>query len=672
MKYCTPSKMIFFFSVLLTSIMYGQNLEGKLAFGQTYTIDELKDAKNVIRCASTEYERELQAKYPDRMTEAQFEAWIAPLIENAKADKSQNGGIVTIPVVVHVIHSGQAYGVAPNITDAQVQSQITVMNNDFRKAAGTPGYNTNPVGADTMIQFALAKVDPNGNPTNGINRVNLCYSSWTQAGINSYVKPRTIWDPTKYMNMWSVKFGGTSSSLLGYAQFPSNSGLAGLNTIGGAAYTDGVVANYATFGSSDYNDGTFLLNAPYDKGRTMTHEVGHFLGLRHIWGDAVCGTDYVADTPVHQGSNGGCPSHPKANGCGTADEMFENYMDYTYDVCMNIFTLNQKDRITAVMNNSPRRVELKTSTADIAIPLFANDGEVKLENVCSTSNSTCGGTAAKTVKISLYNRGTSNMTSAVITYGVGSNTQSQNWSGNLAPNAYAVVDLNVAGTMPTGIMTVSVTTVNGVADQRATNNSFTTYFVGSGAVNANQGDFTFTLQRDYYGSEISWSLKNSGGTTLYNGVPYTDTPTTDPLPAAITQTWNLTPGCYTFTINDSYGDGIYDTGGSYNLKDSQNAIVFQGTPYTTTQTRAVNITVLSTGETAVKNFTIYPNPVNDVLNITNLPANTKYEIHNAVGQIVKSGTIDEGQVRVSELVKGTYFITLKGNTVSESLKFIKK
>uniref|UniRef100_UPI00262CE952 T9SS type A sorting domain-containing protein n=1 Tax=uncultured Chryseobacterium sp. TaxID=259322 RepID=UPI00262CE952 len=227
-------------------------------------------------------------------------------------------------------------------------------------------------------------------------------------------------------------------------------------------------------------------------------------------------------------------------------------------------------------------------------------------------------------------------------------------------------------TMPTGIMTVSVTTVNGVADQRATNNSFTTYFVGSGAVNANQGDFTFTLQRDYYGSEISWSLKNSGGTTLYNGGPYTDTPTTDPLPAAITQTWNLTPGCYTFTINDSYGDGIYDTGGSYNLKDSQNAIVFQGTPYTTTQTRAVNITVLSTGETAVKNFTIYPNPVNDVLNITNLPANTKYEIHNAVGQIVKSGTIDEGQVRVSELVKGTYFITLKGNTVSESLKFIKK
>lgn len=673
MKKFTLLRMILFFSVLLSSTMYGQNLESKkLEIGKTYTINELKDINNVIRCASTEYERELQLKYPERMTDAQFEAWIAPLIENAKANKSQNGNIITIPVVVHVIHSGQAYGVAPNITDTQVQSQITVMNNDFRKLAGTPGYNTNPVGADTMIQFALAKVDPNGNPTNGINRVNLCYASWTQAGVNGYVKPRTIWDPTKYMNMWSVQFGGSSSTLLGYAQFPSNSGLAGLNANGGAASTDGVVANYATFGSSDYNDGSFLLSAPYDKGRTMTHEVGHFLGLRHIWGDATCGTDYVADTPTHQAANGGCPAHPKANTCGTSDEMFENYMDYTYDACMNIFTLNQKDRITAVMNNSPRRVELKTSVADIAIPLFANDGEVKFENDCTTANSTCGGSATSTVKISLYNRGTSNMTSAVITYGVGTNIQTYNWAGNLAPNAYALVNLSVPGTMPSGIMNVSVTTVNGVADQRATNNSFTTYFVGSGAVNANQGNFTFNLQNDYYGTEVSWTLKNSGGTTLYNGGPYTDTPTTSPPPAIITQTWNLTPGCYTFTINDSYGDGIYDTGGYYNLKDSQNNVVFQGSRYTTSQTRAVNIVVLSTGEVETKKFSLYPNPVNDVIHITNLPANTKYEIHNAVGQIIKKGTIEDSKVRVSELVKGTYFISLKGNTISESLKFIKK
>ncbi|WP_066434569.1 hypothetical protein [Chryseobacterium sp. CCH4-E10] len=154
-----------------------------------------------IRCASTEYEQMLQKNDPERMSDAQFEAWLSPLIENAKNNKSQNGGIITIPVVVHVIHSGQALGIAPNITDNQVKSQITVMNNDFRRLAGTPGFNSDPVGADTMIQFALAKVDPNGNPTNGIDRLNLCEASWSTTDINAFVKPMTIWDPTRYMNM---------------------------------------------------------------------------------------------------------------------------------------------------------------------------------------------------------------------------------------------------------------------------------------------------------------------------------------------------------------------------------------------------------------------------------------------------------------------------------------
>jgi hypothetical protein len=680
MKISILSKIAFLFISAVSIFTYSQRIgDSKLVLGKTYTVNELKAINGFIRCASTENERELQAKYPDRMSDAEFEAWLAPLIENSKANKSQNGGIITIPVVVHVIHSGQAYGVEPNITDTQVQSQITVMNNDFRKLAGTTGFNSNPVGADVMIQFALAKVDPNGNPTNGIDRVNLCYTSWTQAGINSYVKPKTIWDPTKYMNMWSVQFGGSSSNLLGYAQFPSNSGLTGLNASGGLASTDGVVANYATFGSSDYDDGSFILDAPYDKGRTMTHEVGHFLGLRHIWGDddatdpngLVCATDYCNDTPPAHKANNVC-TLPIASCTAGLLEMVENYMDYTNDTCMNIFTVDQKARMTAVMNNSPRRLELKTSVADIAIPLFANDGEVKLETNCSTANSTCGGTAASTMKISLYNRGTSNMASAVITFGVGTNIQTYNWTGNLAPNRYALIDLTIPGTMPTGTMTVSVTTVNGVADQRSTNNSFNTYFVGSGAVNAEQGTFTFNLQRDYYGSEITWDLKNSAGTVLYSGGSYANTPTSGALPAIDVSTWNLTPGCYTFTINDSYGDGIYDTGGYYNLKNSQGNIVFQGSQYTTSQTRAINVTVLSTGETKLEQFALYPNPATDVLNVTKVSNKARYEIHNAVGQIVKSGEINDNQVRIVELIKGSYIITIKDKDISQSIKFIKK
>ncbi|MCX8533786.1 M43 family zinc metalloprotease [Chryseobacterium luquanense] len=671
MKKFTVSKLILLFSIVFAATFSAQKFENsKLVFGKAYTMDELKDANGVMRCATTGYEKYLQAMYPDRMTDSQFEAWINPLIENAKQNKSQNGGIITIPVVVHVIHAGQAYGVAPNITDTQVQSQITVMNNDYRKASGTPGFNTNPVGADIMIQFALAKVDPNGNPTNGIDRVNLCYTSWTQAGVNSYVKPRTIWDPTRYMNMWSVQFGGSSSTLLGYAQFPSNSGLAGLNTSGGLATTDGVVANYSTFGSSDYDDGTFILGAPYDKGRTMTHEVGHFLGLRHIWGDATCGTDYCADTPTAHTANYTCNEFIASCDNASVFEMVQNYMDYTNDTCMNIFTVNQKDRITAVMNNSPRRLELKTSTADIAIPLFANDGEVKLETNCTTTaNSTCSGTAASTTKISLYNRGTSTMTSAVITYGVGTNTQSYTWSGSLAPNRYALIDLSVPGTMPSGNMTITVTTVNGVADQRASNSSLTTYFVGSGAVPAVQGTYAFNLQRDIYGSETTWNLKNSAGTIVYSGAATADTST---LPVVYTQNWNLTPGCYTFTINDSESDGIYEYGGYYNLKDSAGNIVFQGSSFFDIQTRAVNVTVLATGETKLESFAIYPNPATDVLNITKVSNKAKFEIHNAVGQIVKAGEINNNQVKVSELVRGTYIITINDKGVSESVKFIKK
>lgn len=675
MKNSTISRIVYLFSAFMCTIMYGQKLEdSNIIFGKTYTVNELKEMNGMIRCASTEYEQHLQSKYPDRMTDTQFEAWIAPLIRNSEA-KSQNGDIITIPVVVHVIHAGEAYGTAPNITDNQVISQITVMNEDFRKMAGTRGFNNDPVGADIKIQFALAKVDPNGNPTNGIDRVNMCSTEWSTAGVDAVVKPQTIWDPTQYMNMWSVNF--SNQGLLGYAQFPSNSNLAGLNTNGGLASTDGVVAGYWCFGSSDYNDGTFALASGVDLGRTMTHEVGHFLGLRHLWGDAACGTDYCDDTPFSSSAgNAHYICNPSQDSCPAQPglDMVRNYMNYTNDVCMNIFTNDQKARIVAVMNNSPRRVSLKTSTKDIAIPLFANDAEVKLERVCTVVNTTCTASAS-TLKIALYNRGTSNLTSAAITYGVGINTQTFNWTGNLVPNRYAILDLAIPVSVPSGVMTVTVNTANGVADQRVSNNSITTNFTNNGPAAANVGAFTFTLQNDYWGSEVSWNLKNSAGTTVYQSAAYPNTPNPNlspPLPTPITETWNLSPGCYTFTINDVFGDGIYDYGGFYNLKNSAGATVFQGSPYGLIQTRAINITVLATGETQLDQFAVYPNPASDVLNITKVSDKAKFEIHNAVGQLVKSGEINANQVRVAELVKGTYIITVKDKNITKSIKFIKK
>ena len=317
-------------------------------------------SQNFKRCSTVEHEESLQKKHPKRFNTTEFENWIKPLIKEHQLNRNEIGGVVIIPVVVHVIHSGQNTGIAPNIDDLQVLSQIEVLNNDFRKKIGTPGYNANPIGSDTQIQFALAQVDPNGNPTNGIDRVYLNKENWSRGEIEEIVKPQTIWDPSLYLNMWTVNF--SDSKLLGYAQFPDASGLLGLNTDGGLGSTDGVVSNYVNFGSRlIYPNGLYADNK-YDKGRTMTHEVGHWIGLRHIWGDEACGDDYCADTPTAHGENYSCPTI--VNCSNTGNEMVENYMDYTDDSCMNIFTENQKSRMVVIMNNATRRKSLKTSTKD--------------------------------------------------------------------------------------------------------------------------------------------------------------------------------------------------------------------------------------------------------------------------------------------------------------------
>jgi len=331
-----------------------------------------QEESGFIKCATVEYNEALRQQYPEKGTDAEFESWMTEKIQQLRAqriaDPNNTTVVYNIPVVIHVIHSGQALGVAPNITDAQVISQITVMNEDYRRMVGTRGFNVHVDGADVEIEFCLAQQDPNGNPTNGVDHVDLGQESWSTSDIDGIVKPQTIWDPTRYLNMWTVNF--SDSTLLGYAQFPNNSGLSGLDANNGGEDTDGVVANYNAFGSIDHNDGTFIMNNTFFLGRTMTHEVGHWLGLRHTWGDnwangnpdnQSCGVDdFCDDTPNSGRPQFGCPTG--ADTCpGGAADMIENYMDYTDDDCMNIFTQDQKDRMVIVMQNSPRRVELATS-----------------------------------------------------------------------------------------------------------------------------------------------------------------------------------------------------------------------------------------------------------------------------------------------------------------------
>jgi PKD repeat protein len=337
------------------------------------------------QCATMEQDSINRLRYPGRPTLDDFEDAIRirvnEIIARNKAGRTQ-ATVVTIPIIVHVVNNGEAIGTGLNISQAQVQAQIDVLNEDYRKKVGTPGgSSTNPVAADIEIEFCLSPVDENGKPMAepGIDRYNGGKTSWTKEDIEASLKSTTIWNPNLFYNVWTVKFGGTSANLLGYAQFPDQSGLSGLNETGGPASTDGVVVQYSSFGSAD--KGNFpVMQAPYNKGRTLSHETGHWLGLRHIWGDGDCADDFVSDTPTQQSSSSGCPVGRFT--CGTTN-MIENYMDYTNDACMNIFTLGQKARMQAVMQLSPRRTSLLA--ANLCSPAVAAAPKTNF----STDNLTC-------------------------------------------------------------------------------------------------------------------------------------------------------------------------------------------------------------------------------------------------------------------------------------------
>jgi len=327
---------------------------GLLLFASTM----LAQSQQPEQCSTMERDSLLRARYPERGTLDDFEHALLRKVESMRAERRAGrtmAEVLNIPIIVHVVHNGEAVGVGMNISQAQIQSQIDVLNEDFRKMAGTPGSNNNPVGADVEVEFCLSPVDRNGNPMTepGINRINGNRADWTQDQIDNQLKPTTIWNPNLFYNVWSVKFAASEVGLLGYAQFPDQTGLQGIPA-NSPASTDGVVIAYFTCGSS--SKGNFpVLQAPYDKGRTLTHETGHWLGLRHIWGDGRCADDFVGDTPSQIGASSGCPN-PLTQSCpGGQPAMVQNYMDYSNDGCKNIYTQGQKDRMRAAIELSPRR-----------------------------------------------------------------------------------------------------------------------------------------------------------------------------------------------------------------------------------------------------------------------------------------------------------------------------
>jgi hypothetical protein len=315
---------------------------------------------------------------PPQQWDDWFNARVEEYIKNNPAAKSASFPAYTIPVIFHILHSGQATGTSPNITQARVGVQVNILNQIYNGQGANPNaiaqysnYAANP-----NIQFCLATADPTNIPLAepGINRIDMAAvlgantnTMQTDAQVLAFIeytaKPYAIWDPTKYLNIF-VSPTSSSVTVLGRATFPASTTLQGSFGSIGTGTTDGVWVSTQVVGTASATPGPYIAN--YDKGKTLAMEIGHWLGVRNIWGDANCGSDYCNDTPPHTGPNSACPgSYPyKVNSCGPnlspGGEMSMNMMDNTYDDCRWMFTNDQVIRMHTAMSQCPYRWLLGT------------------------------------------------------------------------------------------------------------------------------------------------------------------------------------------------------------------------------------------------------------------------------------------------------------------------
>ena len=357
-----------------------------------------------------------QGRCGTNIPHGEWESWSAEKLEQVEKENRElvypNGAktsaVYTIPVIFHIIHGGTAVGTGINISQAQINDQITIMNNDFKSAGLNSGLCPAwalPLKADAQISFCLATKSPTGGilAEPGIDRRSYTTvpglaapgAGYSMGTCDATMKPPTIWNPTYYFNVWVTALSG---GLLGYSTFPVGTTITGI-TGNGSASTDGVVCGSQYIGSI----GSATTAAPYNKGRTLVHESGHWLGLRHINGDANCATDYTNDTPTQDALHGGCiPSTPgyHVNLCGAGSspngEMTMNYMDYTDDACMYMWSVDQKTRMQQAMLQGTYRSQLSTSAATLCV----------LSPQAPVSSFSCASSACSGVAVTMTNTST--------------------------------------------------------------------------------------------------------------------------------------------------------------------------------------------------------------------------------------------------------------------------
>jgi len=300
-------------------------------------------------CSTFEYQQRQLHSNPTLLQKIEsIEIFTKQIEEKDITYYRSQGDIIVIPVVVHILY----HYPYENISDARVQEQIAILNRDFRRmnadTVNTPSGFKN-LAADCEIEFKLATVDPKKRATTGIVRKYTPIKLWSDDDKMKFSNEMgdDAWDADSYLNIWVCEL----DRVAGYASFP-----------GGPIEKDGVVLDFGAFGVTN--------NGPYSFGRTAVHEIGHWLNLKHTWGDSYCGDDLVHDTPKQSTYTVGCPSSIRITcGNGPNGDMYMNYMDFTNDECMNLFTEGQKMRMKSLFEPGGARHSILSSNG-LGVPLI--------------------------------------------------------------------------------------------------------------------------------------------------------------------------------------------------------------------------------------------------------------------------------------------------------------
>ncbi|MFN5370913.1 MAG: M43 family zinc metalloprotease [Bacteroidia bacterium] len=558
--------------------------------------------------------------------------------------------VINIPTVFHIVYKNST----ENISDAQIQSQLTVLNNDFRKlnsdASLIPSLFAG-VAADMEFNFCMAQRTPSGAAFNGINRV--ASTRTTSFGSGNNVKQSSTggtpgWDPNKYLNVWVCDIGG---GILGYATFPGTA----------TATTDGVVCDYRYFGT------TGTATAPFNKGRTATHEVGHWLNLRHIWGDQNCGSDLVNDTPTHQTANYGCPAYPKNNNCtGGGTEMTMNYMDYVDDACMYMFSAGQKARSVALFAAGGLRAALLTSDGCTPVTPGACNTPAGLasSNVTSTTATVSWGSVSGALSYNLEYK-----TAAATSWTLFNTTSTAvNLSGLTASTTYNFRVTTVCSNGNSAVSAAASFTTQAVStctDNYEPNESRTAALTIPLATNITARIGTST-DKDYFKFNNTSSARNvkvtltnlpadydlelfRGSSRVRTSVNGGTTPETC--------IYNNSQSATTYTAYVYGYNGAFNASSCYTLRAEISSSSFVRTG---DETEATDMEVFGDDR-----LSVYPNPSNGVLNIRINPESDltqTVQVFNHLGQIVESYELSFTKsqpavvVSLNDLNDGMYFV----------------